>query len=98
SGMVGSAAVAHADPDGATFVISGIPSHVIAPATSANAPFNPVNDFTHIAYIGGAPIVITAHASLAVTSLPQLVALARGRGQPSGYVPAGVGPLGPIDG
>jgi tripartite-type tricarboxylate transporter receptor subunit TctC len=94
SGMVGSAAVAHADPDGATFVISGIPSHVIAPATSANAPFDPVKDFTHIAYIGGAPIVITAHASLAVTSLPQLVALARGRGQPIGYVSPGVGSLG----
>jgi tripartite-type tricarboxylate transporter receptor subunit TctC len=94
SGMVGSAAVAHADPDGATFVISGIPSHVVAPATSANAPFDPVKDFTHIAYIGGAPIVITAHASLAVTSLPQLVALARGRGQPIGYVSPGVGSLG----
>src|SRR5262245_139476 len=39
SGMIGSAAVAHADPDGTTFVISGIPSHVIAPATSTNAPF-----------------------------------------------------------
>ena len=94
SGMIGSAAVAHADPDGTTFVISGIPSHVIAPATSANAPFDPVKDFTHIAYIGGAPIVITAHASLAVTSLPQLVALARGRGQAIGYVSPGVGSLG----
>jgi tripartite-type tricarboxylate transporter receptor subunit TctC len=94
SGMVGSAAVAHADPDGATFVISGIPSHVIAPATSANAPFDPMKEFTHIAYIGGAPIVITAHASLAVTSLPQLAALARGRDQPIGYVSPGVGSLG----
>ncbi|MGA7485453.1 MAG: tripartite tricarboxylate transporter substrate binding protein [Xanthobacteraceae bacterium] len=94
SGMVGSAAVAHADPDGATFVVSGIPSHVIAPATSANAPFDPVKDFTHIAYIGGAPIVLTAHASLAVTSLPQLVALARGSGPAIGYVSPGVGSLG----
>jgi hypothetical protein len=39
SGMVGSAAVARSDPDGTTFVISGIPSHVVAPATSATAPF-----------------------------------------------------------
>ena len=69
SGMVGSAAVAHSDPDGTTFVISGIPSHVVAPATSANPPFDPVKDFTHIAYVGGAPIVITAHASLGVKSV-----------------------------
>src|SRR6187397_716270 len=84
SGMVGSAAVAHADPDGATFVISGIPSHVIAPATSANASFDPVKDFTHIAYIGGAPIVITAHASLGVRSLSELVARVRRGGSAMG--------------
>jgi tripartite-type tricarboxylate transporter receptor subunit TctC len=94
SGMVGSAAVAHADPDGATFVISGIPSHVIAPATSANAPFDPLKDFTHIAYIGGSPIVVTAHASLGATTLSRFVALARGDGNAIGYVSPGVGSLG----
>src|SRR3982074_286452 len=51
-GVGGSAAVAHSDPDGTPFAISGIPSHVVAPATSANAPFDPVKDFTHIAYVG----------------------------------------------
>jgi len=94
SGMVGSAAVAHSDPDGTTFVISGIPSHVVAPATSANPPFDPVKDFTHIAYVGGAPIVITAHASLGVKSLAELVALARRGGGAMGYVSPGVGSLG----
>jgi tripartite-type tricarboxylate transporter receptor subunit TctC len=94
SGMVGSAAVAHADPDDTTFVVSGIPSHVVAPAASANAPFDPVKDFTHIPYIGGSPIAIVAHVSLGVTTLPQLVALARGSGKPIGYVSPGVGSLG----
>jgi tripartite-type tricarboxylate transporter receptor subunit TctC len=94
SGMVGSAAVARSDPDGTSFVISGIPSHVIAPATSANPPFDSVKDFTHIAYIGGSPIVITAHASLAVTSISELLALARRSGETIGYVSPGVGSLG----
>lgn len=94
SGMVGSAAVARSDPDGSSFVISGIPSHVIAPATSANPPFDPLKDFTHIAYVGGSPIVITAHASLAVTSLAELLALARRSADPIGYVSPGVGSLG----
>lgn len=94
SGMVGSAAVARSDPDGTSFVISGIPSHVIAPATSANPPFDPVKDFTHIAYIGGSPIVISAHASLAVTSLSELLALARRSRETIGYVSPGVGSLG----
>jgi tripartite-type tricarboxylate transporter receptor subunit TctC len=94
SGMVGSAAVARSDPDGTSFVISGIPSHVIAPATSAHPPFDPLKDFTHIAYVGGSPIVITAHASLGVTSLVELVALARRSAEPIGYVSPGVGSLG----
>src|SRR3954465_3126409 len=37
TGMIGSAIVARADPDGATFVISGIPSHAIAPAVATKA-------------------------------------------------------------
>lgn len=94
SGMVGSAAVAHSDPDGTTFVVSGIPSHVIAPATSANPGFDPLLDFTHIAYVGGSPIVMTAHASLGVASLAELVALVRRSPATVGYVSPGVGSLG----
>jgi tripartite-type tricarboxylate transporter receptor subunit TctC len=98
SGMVGSAAVAHADPDGTTFVVSGIPSHVIAPATSANPGFDPLKDFTHIAYVGGSPIVVTAHASLGVRSFAELVALARRSPAAVGYVSPGVGSLGHLVG
>ncbi len=98
SGMVGSAAVAHADPDGQTFVISGIPSHVIAPATSATAGFDPLRDFTHIAYVGGSPIVVTAQASLGVTSLAELITLMRRSGTSTGYVSPGVGSLGHLVG
>ncbi len=94
SGMVGSAAVAHSDADGYTFVISGIPSHVIAPATSTSAGFDPLRDFTHIAYVGGSPIVVTAHASLGVGSFADLLALARAGGSSTGYVSPGVGSLG----
>ena len=98
SGMVGSAAVAHAGPDGQTFVISGIPSHVIAPAISKNADFDPLKDFTHIAYVGGSPIVVTAHASLGVSSLADLVTLIRRSGTSTGYVSPGVGSLGHLVG
>jgi tripartite-type tricarboxylate transporter receptor subunit TctC len=98
SGMVGSAAVAHAEPDGTTFVVSGIPSHVIAPATSANPGFDPLKDFTHIAYVGGSPIVVTAHASLGVNSFAELLALARRNPAAIGYVSPGVGSLGHLVG
>src|SRR5262245_62289529 len=56
-GTIGAAAVATAAPDGYTFVVSGVASHVTAPAISANPGFDPVRDFTHIAYLGGPPVV-----------------------------------------
>lgn len=96
SGMIGSAMVARAEPDGYTFVVSGIPSHVIAPATAASAGYDPLASFTHVAYFGGSPIAIVAHATLGVKTLEELVALARdGRVE---YISPGVGSLGNLVG
>jgi tripartite-type tricarboxylate transporter receptor subunit TctC len=96
AGMIGSAAVARADADGTTLLVSGIPSHVIAPFTSAKPDYDGAKDFTHIAYLGGAPIVIAAHASLKANSLKDLIELGRTAKEPIGYVSAGVGSLGHI--
>jgi len=52
-GLIGAQIVAHAEPDGYTFVTSSIAYHAIAPAASQNPGFDPMRDFTHIAYIGG---------------------------------------------
>jgi tripartite-type tricarboxylate transporter receptor subunit TctC len=93
-GLVGSAAVSRAEPDGYTFVVSGIASHVIAPSTNANAGFDPMKDFTHVAYFGGPPIVIVAHPSLGVKSLKDLLELAKKSKDPLGYVSPGAGTLG----
>jgi tripartite-type tricarboxylate transporter receptor subunit TctC len=96
AGMIGSAAVARADADGTTLLLSGIPSHVIAPATAAKPDYDGVKDFTHIAYLGGAPIVLAAHTSLNVASLKELLALGKSTKEPIGYVSPGVGSLGHI--
>jgi tripartite-type tricarboxylate transporter receptor subunit TctC len=96
AGMIGSAAVARAEPDGTTLLLSGIPSHVIAPAIAAKPDYDGVKDFTHIAYLGGAPIVLAAHASLNVRSLKELIAIAKTAKKPIGYVSPGVGSLGHI--
>jgi tripartite-type tricarboxylate transporter receptor subunit TctC len=93
-GLVGSAAVARAQPDGYTFVVSGIASHVIAPSTNPNPGFDPMKDFTHVAYFGGPPIVMVAHPSLGVKSLKDLLELAKKSKEPLGYVSPGAGTLG----
>lgn len=92
-GLVGSAQVANSDPDGYTFVISGIASHVIAPAINPNAGFDPIKSFSHIAYLGGPPIVLIAHPSLGVTSLKDLVVKIKSSRE-KGYVSPGAGTLG----
>jgi tripartite-type tricarboxylate transporter receptor subunit TctC len=54
-GLVGSADVAGNAPDGMNYLISSLPSQVIAPLVSGKASFDPIKSFTHIAYIGGPP-------------------------------------------
>jgi tripartite-type tricarboxylate transporter receptor subunit TctC len=91
-GLIGAAATAHAEPDGSTFVTSSVAYHAIAPAVSANPGFHPMQNFTHIAYLGGPANVFVVHPDLGARSLAELVALARR--EPVGYVSPGVGTLG----
>src|SRR5262245_21558702 len=92
-GLIGTAATAQAAPDGYTLTTSSTAYHVIAPVVSANPGFDPMKDFTHIAYIGGPPNVFVVSTALGVRSLAELVALGR-RGQTIDYVSPGVGTLG----
>jgi len=92
-GLIGTAATAQAAPDGYTLTASSTAYHVIAPVVSPNPGFDPIKDFTHIAYIGGPPNVFVVNPALGVRSLAELVALGK-RGQTIDYVSPGVGTLG----
>ena len=97
-GLIGSAAVAAAAPDGYTFGISSIATHVIAPLTSAKPTYDPVANFTNVAMFGGPPTVIAVHPSLGVKSLKELLALMQKRSEPLPYVSPGPGTLGHLIG
>jgi tripartite-type tricarboxylate transporter receptor subunit TctC len=90
-GMIGSHEVAVAEPDGATFVISGIASHVIAPAFSRSPSYDGLRDFTHVAYLGGPPVVLVVHPSLGVRSFKDFLDVARSAPEGLSYVSSGVG-------
>ena len=92
-GIVGSAQVARAEPDGYTLLISSLASQAIAPALSPNPGFDSLRDFTHIAYFGGPPIgwVVTSASDL--QSVAAVFAKARQTAF-AGYASSGIGTLG----
>jgi tripartite-type tricarboxylate transporter receptor subunit TctC len=91
-GLIGANIVAHAEPDGYTFVTSSLAYHVIEPAASANPGFDPMRDATHIAYVGGPPNVFIVSPALGVRTLPELIG--RGRDKTLDFVSPGNGTVG----
>ena len=89
AGMIGSAATAAAESDGYTLLISGNASHVIGPAFYGNASYDGVKSFTHIAYVGGAPVGLLVHSSLNIKSYREFVAWAKAQNKPVDYVSSG---------
>jgi tripartite-type tricarboxylate transporter receptor subunit TctC len=92
-GLIGAEAVARAEPDGLTLMVSGIPTHVLGPAMNRNVGFDPIRDFTHIAYFGGTPNALVVHPALGVSAYRDFLALARGADGVE-YVSAGFGTMG----
>jgi tripartite-type tricarboxylate transporter receptor subunit TctC len=89
AGMIGSAAAAAAEPDGYTLLISGNASHVIGPAFYGNATYDGVKSFTHIAYLGGAPVGLLVHSSLNIGTYRDFVSWAKAQSKPVDYVSSG---------
>ena len=75
-GIIGADIVAKSKPDGYTFVVSGMGSHVVAPVLN-QAPFDPMKDFTHVALFGGPPLVLAVHPDFQARTLQQYLELTR---------------------
>jgi tripartite-type tricarboxylate transporter receptor subunit TctC len=91
-GLIATQAAARAAPDGYTFVVSSLATQVILPAVNKNADYDAMRDFTHVAYIGGPPLILLVHASTGIKTFKDFSAWARQRNE--GYVSPGVGSLG----
>jgi len=93
TGVIGSELVAKSTPDGYTLVISGVGSHVDAPSMT-RVPYDPVNDFTHIALLGGPPGVLAVTNASPARDLKSLIALSKT--SPLSFGSAGTGTHGHI--
>lgn len=89
-GVIGSDFVAKAAPDGTALLISGIASHVIAPAVS-KTPYHPVDSFSHIALLGGPPSVLAVHTDVPAKTVREFVAYGQSLPQGISWGSSGTG-------
>jgi tripartite-type tricarboxylate transporter receptor subunit TctC len=97
-GSIGADAVAKSAPDGQSLLVGTVGTHAINPALYANLPYDPVRDFTPLALIAQAPVAVVVHPAQPVTSLAELVALAKKMPGKLNYGSAGVGTPGHLTG
>ncbi|MCX7361613.1 MAG: tripartite tricarboxylate transporter substrate binding protein [Alphaproteobacteria bacterium] len=77
-GSIGADVAAKAAPDGYTLLMVTISTHGIAPGLYPKLPYDPLKDFAAIANVGLTPQVLMASLKSGITSLPELIAKAKG--------------------
>src|SRR5712691_3661395 len=78
-GAIATRIAAGAAPDGYTLFIPALSTFVAPPGAAANLPIEVPRDFAPVGFLGGGPMFITAAPALGVTTLAQLIALAKQR-------------------
>src|SRR6185295_19279790 len=89
-GTLGAGLAARAAPDGYTIMLTS-PSHTFAPSFYTNLSYDPVKDFKPVTLLAQTPNLLVVHPSLPVTSVRQLVALAKKHPNELRYGSSGVG-------
>ena len=90
-GNIGAEIVAKAPPDGYTLVIGNIGTHAVNVSLLPAMPYDTIRDFTPIVHLMDAEGLLVVNPSIAATSVPELIALARAQPGKLSYASAGVG-------
>ena len=76
-GLLAAQAVARANPDGHTLLITTNSTHSAAPGLFKTVPYDPIRDFTPVARIGSFPSLIAVNPNLPIRSMQEFVAYAK---------------------
>ena len=90
-GIIGTQAIASAPPDGTTIGITNLSTLSLIPVVNSAVTYHPLNDFTHIAYLAGAPVALAATPSTGVKTLKEFIDYANKLGRPITFASSGVG-------
>ena len=77
NGVIGSAMVARARPDGYTLLFSHVGPITISPALQRDMPYDPVKDLAPITQVVSAPLVLVVRPQLPIHDLGELIAYAK---------------------
>ncbi|MCC7283614.1 MAG: tripartite tricarboxylate transporter substrate binding protein, partial [Acetobacteraceae bacterium] len=89
-GIVGTEMVARSEPDGYTLVALDS-TFCINPGLFPSLPYDSARDLAPVTILARAPVVLLAHPSLPVRTLPELIALARAKPGELAYASGGNG-------
>jgi tripartite-type tricarboxylate transporter receptor subunit TctC len=91
-GTIGSDLVAKSAPDGYTLLIATSSTHSIGPVLQ-KLPYEPIRDFAPITHVANVPNVLVVSPTLGVSSVAELVALARSKPGELNFASSGVGTI-----
>lgn len=77
SGRIGTELVAKSAPDGYTLLLASATPNAVVPSAVSNLPYDAVNDFAPVSLLATSDFILSAHPSLPVRSVKELIALAR---------------------
>jgi tripartite-type tricarboxylate transporter receptor subunit TctC len=89
SGNIGAELIAKAAPDGYTIGIVTASTQAVAATLSPNLPYDPIRDFTPVVMIASSPYALVVYPGLPVSSVAELIALAKRKPGALNYGSAG---------
>lgn len=92
-GLIGSDAVAKADPDGYSILTATVSTHAINPALYAKLPFDAAKDFQPVIHLVNVPNVVVVHPSVPST-MPEFKAWLAASKDKASYATPGNGSIG----
>jgi tripartite-type tricarboxylate transporter receptor subunit TctC len=96
AGTLAAGALAEAEPDGYTFMLSNLTPFNVAPIRFPDTPYDPIADFDHITYVGTVHMGLFVAPAVGAESLQDFVAAAQAAPGEYDYGSSGVGSWGHI--
>jgi tripartite-type tricarboxylate transporter receptor subunit TctC len=90
-GMIGVQALAASAPDGYTFGITNVSTLSLIPVINPKQSYHPLKDFTHVAYVAGAPVSLAVFPKTGIKTLKEFIAYARKSPKPLTFASSGLG-------